>query len=229
MSPSRTAAESKADHIARMGEGLGCVYHALWQEVAWIYKKWAEYVTLFGTNPGRIELMNQSAPSFFRTVQDSMWESVLLHIARLTDSPRSRGKSNLSLKRLPGELAASPIGDEVARLVSVASTQSDFARDWRNRHLAHRDLALALGQQVEPLAHASRAAVRQALAAMAAVLNSVSGHYLDSTTMFDLGDDGGDAVSMLYLLRDGARYEQDRIVRLKAGTYLPGDLKHEPV
>jgi AbiU2 len=99
MSSSRTASESKADHIARMGEGLGGVYDALWQEVAWIHSKWAEYVTLFGASPARIELMNQSAPSFFRTVQDSLWEGVLLHIARLTDPPKSKGKSNLSLRR----------------------------------------------------------------------------------------------------------------------------------
>jgi hypothetical protein len=166
MSSSRTAMEAKEEHIARMGERLGSIYDALWQEVARIHVKWEEYVTLFGTNPERIELMNRSAASFFLTVQDSLWEAVLLHIARLTDPPRSMGKSNLSLRSLAEEVSTSAIGLDVAKLVAEASTHSDFARDWRNRQFAHKDLALALGQQVEPLAHASRAAVKQALTAI---------------------------------------------------------------
>ncbi len=92
MSGIRTAEESKADHVAAMGVELGEFYSALWHELAWIHSKWAEYVTLFGTTSTRVELLNQAAPRFFRTIQDSLWEDVLLHIARLTDSPRSAGK-----------------------------------------------------------------------------------------------------------------------------------------
>ncbi|WP_407690639.1 AbiU2 domain-containing protein [Rhodocyclus tenuis] len=70
-----------------MGGEIGKVYSALWQEVAWINKKWNQYVELFGTSPERIELLNRAAPSFFRTFQDSLLDDVLLHLARLTDPP----------------------------------------------------------------------------------------------------------------------------------------------
>jgi hypothetical protein len=86
----RTSDEAKIERIAKMGEELGELYDALWQQVAWLYQKWGEYVVLFGTKPSRVELLNLAAPKFFRIVQDTLWKDVLLHIARLTD-PESLG------------------------------------------------------------------------------------------------------------------------------------------
>lgn len=225
----RTAAQAKADNIAKMGVEIGTVYSALWQEVAGIHKKWAQYVELFGTSPARIDLLNQAAPSMFRTVQDTLWEDVLLHLARLTDPPKSMGKANLSLRHLAVLVAASPIGGNVEWLANAALGACEFARDWRNRKLAHHDLGLAVGQGVQPLAPASRASVKVALTALAEVLNSVSSHYCDSTTRFDRGPGSEDAASLLYLLRDGLRSHADRRARIRKGDYQPSDLKHEPL
>ena len=65
-SSERTAEEAKADHQARMGDEVGAVYTALWQEVARIHKKWAQYVELFGTSPERIAVLNQAASQIHR-------------------------------------------------------------------------------------------------------------------------------------------------------------------
>lgn len=223
----RTAAQAKTDHIAKMGEEIGTIYSALWQEVAWIHEKWAQYVELFGTSPERIHLLNRAAPSMIRTVQDTLWEDVLLHLARLTDPPKSMGKANLSVRQLALVLDGSPIGREAESLSVTALAACEFARDWRNRRLAHRDLDLALGRSVQPLAPASRAAVKASLTSLAELLNVVSKHYLDSTTFFDLGSGGEDAVSLLYLLRDGLRFRDDRIARIKRGEHRPGDFERE--
>lgn len=212
-----------------MGDEIGTVYSALWQEVAWIHQKWAQYVELFGTSSGRINLLNQAAPAMFRTVQDTLWEDVLLHLARLTDPAESMRKANLSVFRLATLVANLPIGIHVESLSSAALTACEFARDWRNRRLAHRDLDLALGQNSQPLAPASRAAVKAALTALQEMLNSVSLHYLDSTTKFDLGPGSADAASLLYLLRDGLQLREDRLARMKRGECQPSDLKDEPL
>ena len=84
MAENRTAEEVKQNHIEHMGEELGSIFHALWNEVAWLHQKWDQYNILFGTKPSRINLMNETAPLFFRIVQDSLWEDTLLNIARLT-------------------------------------------------------------------------------------------------------------------------------------------------
>ena len=216
-SSDRTASQSKIDNAAKMGDEIGSVYSALWQEVAWLHKKWAEYVALFGTNPTRIALLNRAAPSFFRTVQDSLWENVLLHLARITDSPKSAGRSNLSIKRLASAVSGSPIDTKMLALEAVALDATKFARDWRNRKLAHSDLDLALDKHVDPLAPASRADVVTALASLGELLNVVSAHYMGSTTMFDLGFNGGDAVSLLYIVQDGLLHKEERIARVKSG------------
>ena len=210
-----------------MGSELGELYSALWQELAWIHAKWGEYVALFGTSPGRIDLLNEVAPKFFRTVQDSLWEDVLLHLARLTDSPRSMGKDNLSVRSLPELPSLNSTLLPIEGLVASAVATTAFARDWRNRKLAHGDLSLALGQAVQPLVPASRQAVKDALKALIAILNALSEEYLDSTTMFE--SDDADAVALLYVLRDGLRYESERRERVKTGTYTPEDLKPAPL
>jgi len=124
----RTAAEAKNEHIARMGEELGEFYSAFWQELAWTHQKWSEYIALFGTNPGRIHLLKSAGPKFFRTIQDSLWDDVLLHLARLTDSPRSRGKDNLTVRRLPKMAKLRRTTIPIADLVAKAVAATEFAR-----------------------------------------------------------------------------------------------------
>lgn len=218
-----TAAESKSENILAMGRDLGELYDALWQQVAWLHRKWAEYVEMFGTKESRIKLLNESAPAFFRIVQDTLWEDVLLHIARLTDSPQSVGKPNLSVRRLPSAIVDPATRSEVEDLIAKALSASEFCRDWRNRHIAHRDLGLALGHGVDPLKPASREKVRQALSALVAVLNSVALHYRNSTTYFDVGVLTGGAVTLLYVLDDGLKADVHRNDRLTNGTYSPED------
>lgn len=224
----RTAAEAKAENIAVMGTELGAVYSELWQEVAWIHRNWAHYKELFGEKPSRIDLLNEVAPSFFHTVQDALFETVLLHLTRLTDPAQSLGKSNLSLRQLDPLIFDEAVKLRVSDLISKAVDATAFARDWRNRKLAHRDLDLALGQPAKPLAPASRIAVKQALSAIVDVLNAVSAHYLDATTVFDWPG-GNDSVALLFAIRDGLRAKDERLERLKAGEFRDDDLKHEGI
>lgn len=212
-----------------MGNEIGAVYSALWQEVAWIHKKWGQYLELFGTNSERVALLNRAAPSMFRTMQDTLFEDVLLRLARLADPPKSMSKSNLSLRRLAALLASTTIGRTVEGLAQTALDASEFARDWRNRRLAHRDLDIALGQDAQPLAPASRAAAKSALAALESFLNAVSNHYIESTTMFDFGPAGADAASLVYLLRNGLHHREEQLARIKRGDIRPEDTKPEPL
>lgn len=221
-----TAEQAKAKHILAMGDELGPIYDALWQQVAWLHRKWSEYVVLFGTKESRVVLLNQAAPSFARIVQDSLWEDVLLHIARLTDPAKSAGKSNLSIQALAALITHSATKAAVESRTAEAVVASEFCRDWRNRHIAHRDLRLALEQAAEPLKPASRKKVGEALKALAAVLNAVANHYLGSTTFFEIGAGHDGAMSMLSLLDAGLNAESSRRERLTSGRYAPSD--HKP-
>lgn len=206
-----------------MGDPLGKLFYALWQELAWLYEKWAEYVVLYGTKPSRIDLLNRAAPLFFRVIQDILWEDMILHIARLTDPPKSSGKATLTIRRLPDLVKDGNTAQALRGLINIAIQSSEFCRDWRNRHIAHRDLNLALEKEIVPLKRASRKKIKEALNSIAEVLNAVSQHYTDSEMIFDIGEDPEGAVSLLYVIDDGLKAGEERKERMRSGKYRKDD------
>jgi hypothetical protein len=178
-----------------------------------LHWKWLEYEALFGSGPERIELLNSAASGFFWLVQACLWENLLVHIARMISSPRSAGKDNLSLKRLP-TLVSSEIRLRVETLIDDAAEKCKFACDWRNRHIAHRDLGLALEQSSVPLVPASREFVREALAAIAAVLNCLDIHYCHGRVNYESFEPPGSAEVLIRVLREGVEARNAHIPRL---------------
>lgn len=222
-----TKDETKAKNIAKMGQALGEVYTELWQEVARLFSKWMSYVELFGTKESRIGIMNKAAPDFFGKLQDSQFREVLLDIACLTDRPEIGGRKNLSFQSLPALVNDLVLKQRTIDLVAEALTKAAFARDWRNRYLAHRDLSLALGR-AKPLEAASRATTRAALDSLAAVLNEIDGHYNDSTTKFDLViTPYGGALTLLHILDDGVYEDDQRRQRFDSGAPLQRDYSRD--
>jgi hypothetical protein len=71
-----TAEESRVQKFAAMGQDLGEIYSALWQQLTWLYQKWGQFADAFGTSPEHIKIFNDAAPDFFGTIQDSLWENV---------------------------------------------------------------------------------------------------------------------------------------------------------
>ncbi|MGD0400848.1 MAG: hypothetical protein ABSC04_18280 [Syntrophobacteraceae bacterium] len=219
----RSAEEVKAEYERIMGEPLGSLFHALWQDVAWVYREWHEYVALFGTKPSRVELLNKTAPIFFRIVGDSLWEATVLHIARLTDPPKSVGKANLTINALSSLISDPQLSMKISELTQKAVLAAEFCRDWRNRHIAHRDLNLALSNGAEPLKPASREKVKIALRRIVEVLNGINLHYIESTIFFDAPDFPGGAMSLLYVLDDGLKMGAEQQDRLKRGEVRGND------
>lgn len=221
--PNFTAEESKAQYIQEMGEPLGSIFNALWQEVAWLHKVWSEYVELYATKESRVELLNKVAPSFFFIIQEGLWEQTLLHIARLTDPVKSAGKQNLTIQRLPSLVSDVRAAANISSLVNQAVSDAEFCRDWRNRHLAHRDLDLALEKSATPLSTANRQMVMTVMASIAKVLNAVSIHYMKTDIAFHIGDPVDGALSLLHVLSDGLKANEERRARLELGETRPDD------
>jgi hypothetical protein len=197
------------------------LFHALDNEVSWLHAKWKEFRELYASSP-TVDLLNQTAAFFFRVVQDTLWHDALLQVARLTDPPVTAGKSNLTLRRLPSALPAGSLRDEVDALVSQTLSEAAFARDWRNRRLAHSDLGLALGG-AEPLAEASRQHMETVLSSMRSVMNAVNQRYWNSTTAYEHFLSTDNAESLVFRLRVARKAEAKRNERLNSGIVLPED------
>jgi len=224
MSGHYAAEQVEQQYLEAMGPELGKIFHRLWNECAWLHWKWGGYVELFGTAPERIALLNRAAPSFFFVVQDSLWNDVLLHICRLTDPPQSAGKHNLTIQRL-APIVVPALRPRVETLLEGALRKCEFALDWRKRHIAHRDLSLALRESSTALAPASRLFVKEALEAISAVLNVIDRHYRNSEVAYGGIAPAGDAEALLYVIRDGLEADDQRTKRRKSGHLLPEDLK----
>jgi hypothetical protein len=199
-----TNAEIRAEYMALMGAELGELHYLLWGELSWLHTKWAEFRELFATKPSRVDLMNHTAPVFFVHLHDVLWDDAIMHLARLTDPPIVSGRENLSFNRLPDAVAHLPVRDDVKQGLSRLRTATRFVRNWRNRRLAHRDLAHARNPRAYPLAQASRVKMEKALAAARDLMAITEEHFTKNDVQYDhvIRAHGG-AEEMLFYLDSG--------------------------
>jgi hypothetical protein len=130
---------------------------------------------------------------------------LLLHISRLTDA-RS---DVLTVQRLPNLVKIAIPGEVQSRLDAVLEA-ADFARDLRNRHIAHRSIDVALARPATPLPPASRESLINAILSVDRLLHFVE-HYLLNTepTLYDHLDSRGGWSSLLDIVQRGLQ-DRDR-------------------
>jgi hypothetical protein len=221
----RTSEQVREQHLRDMGPELGPVYNALYNDVVWLHMRWKLYRQLFAKSPERLDLLNETAGFFFHVVQDTLWEDVVLQLAKLTDSPKSAGKDNLSLRCLPTLVSDQSLRSEIDSLLDAALSACGFARKWRNRRLAHRDLGLALATGGDPLPGVSRADIEGALLAFRKLLNRLELHYWNSTVGYEHSLVGpGDGDSLVYHLNRAVRAEREQQERLRSGRFVDQDI-----
>lgn len=216
--------EIGARYVAALGPEFGIVFDRLVGEMVWLSDKWREYRSLFMRSEERVDVLNQSAGRFFGAIEALLWEDALLHLCRLTDPPKVGKHKQLTIRRLPGYLAGTPIAASVSILVDDAVASTEFARDWRNRRIGHRSLARAIDPQARDLAFASPELVAASLKSIGESLIAVHNHYLDSGLSFDVPGGPGDADDLVHVLADGLAAQQARDERLRNHQPLPEDL-----
>ena len=227
------ADDSRAPYVAAMGERLGEQFHALWLDVTWLHIKWSQFVEIFGATPERIDLLNRAAPSFFRIVEDIFWQDIMLHLTRLTDPAKSLGKENLSIIGLADLISDAETSESVRTFVKIAKDRTKFCRDWRNRHIAHRDLSLALREDASPLESASRDDVGEALASISNVMYTVRRAYMGSSPTFQAGHTIGGAMDLLRVLEADEPFEMANLYPRTTGLPMTvwvsprGNVRHD--
>jgi hypothetical protein len=205
-----TGEELKKRNVDAMGEVAGKQYSLLNNEVAILHLYWNEYVELFSTNQKRVDRLNRTAPGFFRMLQTELFQTNILHLARLTDPSKTGNKENLSLQNLAELVTDASLKKQLTDLLAVAATKTEFARDWRNRRFAHHDLALATNASAIPLQLADKEKFNEALKALADVINAVEAHYFRNHTAFDMITGNRGAATLLYVLGDGVKAQERR-------------------
>jgi hypothetical protein len=213
----RSYEEVHQEHLNTLGPDFGTYYSALYDECCNLHFKWNQYIELFGSSPERVKLLNQSAGRFFRLTQDIFIDDILLHLMRLTDyTKKQKKKQCLTIRLLPDYIEDNDFKSLIEDLVQNTITASGFARERRNKYIAHRDLNLAIDSTAKPLPPIFREHVSSALTALSNCLQKVHKFYFNSNISFDKIIVTDDAVSLLQVLEDGIRSREIERERRRA-------------
>lgn len=230
MADSKPTQEGKQERLLVLGPTLGPLYNELYNEVVGLHAKWIEYRKLYAKSEKRIDLLNKTAGFFFLVIQNALWENILLHIARLTDPPGKRMRTNLTLQRLPKAFAHldQVLGNDLQNLVKASLQRCQFVRDWRDKRLAHNDFLLSIGARAQQLPDIGYQNVEDALASFRQIMNRLESTFFQSEVMFDEIVTPDDADTLVYHLAVAARFDERQRERLRQGKPLPEDLQPIP-
>lgn len=211
--------EVEERYLQVMGDELGGVFHRLYSRLVELHIIWQQYQQLFGANEETLHLLNRTSGLFFKVVQNELWDSVLLGVSRLTDPASTGNKKNLTIQSLPPLLLDPTLRVELEVLIDQAITAATFAREHRNKRIAHQDHDYASDRDAYPLSGISRQKVEEMLEAIRNVLNRLDQHFRDTTVIYEDFIDVDGARVLVMKLR---KFEElrDEEMRGKSGIHL---------
>ena len=212
-----------------MGPDISNVFWALAGEVHALSFLYAECEYLYGdSSENRIAMLNRAAPVFFYRVQIVFEQELMLGICRVTDPAKSMGKDNLTVLRLPEMLdqRTAGMGTKIEIAANTACAAAGFARDWRNRWIAHNDLDLSLNSlPAKPLAVATLKSIDEAIDAIDVVLKSVLIAFGYQSAGFRNIPEHGGSNSLISILDEGLQARTLREARAEAETATEDDFE----
>jgi AbiU2 len=191
---------------------LADIYQRLYGDVASLHLRWATYRKLFATSQQRTDVLNNTAPSFFRILHDILADDVIIGIARVTDKVRTSGQSNLVLRQLVDGLDRATHDKLIAELeTKLNDIENLCAPIQRHRHkrLAHRDQQNAVDPAANPLPGITVPIINQTLECIADFMNSFQQPFLGNHVVYSETIPGlGDAESLILALRRAGEYRK---------------------
>ena len=184
MTVTKSMDEVHQEHIDVLGADLGTAFSALHQRLVELHIVWQQYEQLFGSDESTVELLNRTSGLFFKVVQDELWDSVLLGISRMTDPPATGKKKNLTINSLPPLIEDLDLKSLLEGLCRLAAEEASFAREHRNKRIAHQDHNYATKQEANALNGISRLRVNAMLKAISDVLNLIHLRFWDTTYFY---------------------------------------------
>ncbi len=223
----RRGREVEVDYIAKIGKEFGSDLYMVRNDFIFLKREWKVYRSLFGTNPERVNLLNEVSGQFSWLLERTLFESVVLGLCRITDPPETgqgdKIKENMTIGRLRRHIE--PREDcqklKFAEFIKKIDNAAVFARDWRNRKIAHNDYFIRTG--AKPLKDASREKIAKLVDAIETCLKWLHVEFLETELSFDVGQpdpDETDVLACLYRGLDAQKAERGQIERArKAGDY----------
>ena len=187
----------------------------LWEflnsEVVWLHGRWIVYRQIYGTNPERINLINEAAPTFFWMIERVLMNDVQLTLVKLADPPETKGKRNLTLETLILEVEKTYTGELSSALRDALSNFRQYCikiKNRRHKDIAHFDLSVQLGNKAEVLPGPSRQEIEEALNELRKFMNTFLLFFNNPQMAYEHFSLQTDGNTLLFRLKEAIRYEQ---------------------
>lgn len=220
-----SAEEVRANLIARLGPQFGIDLYNLRNAYIGIRIDWRFYRSLFGESPERVALLNDCSGLFFYTQERVLFEAVVIGLCRIID-PIETGKGkgirrNMTFHRLKNYISDNARQVAFDELISKAEGAAIFARDWRNKRIAHNDYDISAGVAV--LEVASREKVQFLIDVVGKILQWIYLEFLESDIHLDALlplDDEVRVMTLLYKGLEAERLEEEDFRKaIEVGNY----------
>ena len=183
----RDAEQIRADYKAQLGEDFGEKLYFIENAFINAIAQWTICKGLFGHSKERVDVMNRVSGTVAFYISKTMYEATLLAFCRLGDPAKTRANKNLTLKSL-GQFLEGDTQDEYEHSLIKVDKSLEFARDLRNKMIAHADDAVALGNVELQGATAER--FDAVIETISCSLNVINQKLRDTTTLYEefIGD-----------------------------------------
>jgi len=187
----------------RIPENIRELFMWLCQDLAALYEKWKFYIELFGKQENT-ELMSDLAQSSFQIIEESIRSDLTMGICRLSDPPKSSGKTNLSIKTLV---------NKCENIKNLKESFDEFneacgpIRHLRNKKEGHNDLNTKIKPKDNPLPGIGRKQIDKILNEASKILNIIYKEYIGGELAFDVTLNRGGASDLLDCLEKAKEYQ----------------------
>jgi hypothetical protein len=179
------------------------LYESIRQDLIRIHANWRQYVLLFAESDESYEIMNGTAPGFFRLLQDMLVDNAVISLSRLTD-PSSYNSIARLIKLIKNQVNHEYHSSLEKDLSSLELICADI-REHRHKRVAHRVRKAKqpdLQEQPQRLPPLTRQKIENAMDSMSKLMNKVLG-YFESVEQIYVPAIPGEADALLFYLDKG--------------------------
>jgi hypothetical protein len=181
------------------------VYEFLKNEVTWLHARWVVFEQLYNKSPLRLELLNETAPSFFHLLQLLMFDDLQLSLSRLTD-PAPFKASLLQLQKRLESHANAKLAATAKETLESLTKAVEAIRGRRDNQIAHYSLQQATSPHAERLPDVYHQNVTQCLQIVRDYMNLIELHYHGKRQGYEYFAWQDDADTLATVLKWGIRH-----------------------
>lgn len=139
----------KKDFVNKLGEEKGTAFYHFASEVLRVASLWTEFKLLFSSSEKANEILNNSAPSLFAMIRQSMIRDIVTSIRKLYDPRVSSGKRNLCLetvvKMFSDDIEVPFLTNEKEKL----SSDLELLKVFRNKIYSHNSYEFLVEEKIK--------------------------------------------------------------------------------